>query len=157
MKQTTFYTESKNKGYDVLYINSYSKKYTLYLSYKDYDINLYGETPKHLTRDEFDKLLNTYKKEEIYDLSNYNPDERESFYRDSHHLDDCVDLIEINASKKEYILLYDIDERCTDGYDVIGNEIFPTYVSSGVFEVVLAGLKASGYKEVEDFCDVLLR
>ena len=157
MKKSTFYTESKSSGYDILHLNRSGKTYSLYLSYKDYDVNLYGKFAEHLARDEFDNLLNSYRKYEVYDLSNYDPDNYERFYRDSTYSEFDVDLIEINVPKKEYIVSYGVDEMETDGYDLIGNEIYSTYVSSGVFNVIISGLKARGFKEVEEFNDVLLR
>lgn len=153
MKQTTFYTESKKQGYDIIYVDSRQKSYSLYLNYKDYDVDLYGEEPKHISRDEFDKLLNSYEKYEEFDLTGYDPNSYERFYRDCHNSEDNVDLIEINAVKKEYALSLDVDEMNTDGYDLIGNPICSTYVSKTVFDVIVAGVKANGFKEVEAFND----
>ena len=155
IKHSTFYTESKITGYDIVCIDYRAKSHSLYLNYKDYDVDLHGETPKYLSRSEFDKLLSLYTKHEVFDLKNYNPNHYERFYRESIYTAYNVDLIEINSAKKEFILSLDVDERISDGYDLIGNEIYCTDISDAVFDAILTGIKAAGFKEVEAFDDVL--
>lgn len=54
MEHSTFYTESQiGNGYDILCIHSKKKKYSLFLNYKDYDVNPYGEWPILISREEF--------------------------------------------------------------------------------------------------------
>lgn len=157
MKNLAFYAKSqKGGGYDIIsffYTYSREKKYNLYLNYKTYDVDIFGETPREVSREDFNKLLCSYIKAEEYDLSHYDPENYERFYRDSLHSEDDVDLIEINHVKGQYVVGYGIDDRCTDGYDIIGNEIYSTYVSSVVFGAILSGLKSKGFEEVEAFDD----
>ncbi|MBQ8146162.1 MAG: hypothetical protein IJ039_05210 [Clostridia bacterium] len=154
MRHSTFSTNSKNnKGYDIICIDYKRRSYSLYLNYKDDDVNPFGEWPKAISRIEFDRLLGSYKKYEEFDLSAYDPDNYERFYRESHYSEDDVDIIVINAVKKEYTLGINTDEMNVDGYDLIGNPIFSTYVSDAVFDVIVMGVNAKGFKMVEKFDD----
>lgn len=161
MSKSLFYTESINGiGYDYFYIyrTTKEKSGTLYLNYKysyDYSKSEFfdGETPTHIERKEFDSLLSEYVIDEEYDLSVYDPYAYERFYRECPNSDQLVDYIEICATKKQYVLLFGADDRVTDGYDVIHNEIFSNYVSGDVFELIIAGVKAKNFEEVEDFND----
>lgn len=157
MSKSTFYTQSKTKGYDIIHIDQRYYSYSLFLNYKDCDVFLYGEKPQRISREKFDKLLSTYKKYEVFDLSNYDPDNYESFYSESDW--DCytVDIININVATKEYTLEENVDDMYTDGYDIIGNEVFSTDVSKFVFDAILEGIKLQGFKEVEQFNDIVLR
>lgn len=156
--ENVFYTEARSKGYDFVHIYyHYGLKeiiYTLFLNYKNSDLwlDLYEGEKRYLPRREFDKILNSYKKDMEYDLSHYDPDHRESFYRDCPFCDcdDEIDLLQIDYAKKKYSINYGVCE-CTDGYDMIGNPIFPTYVSSRVFDVIVAGLSKKGFVKVEKF------
>lgn len=161
MKQSVFYTESKiGKGYDIIHIyyKPYKRKmsYTLYLNYKDWDVDLDPcdeLPPRHLTRQELDEMLQNYELDESYDLTDYDPHNYERFYRDTPNSEDDVDLVVIHRNKKEYTASYGVDSRHTDGYDVIGNPIYSTYVGEKMFNVIMAGLRAKGYKEVKQFED----
>ncbi|MBQ7761299.1 MAG: hypothetical protein IJ400_04510 [Clostridia bacterium] len=163
MKQAVFYTESKiGKGYDIIHIyyKVYSKKmfYTLYLNYKDWNVDLnldcYDKAPpKYLTRPEFDEMLSNYELDESFDLTGYDPDNYERFYRDSPNSLDDVDVIIIHTKRKEYTISYGVDVCHTDGCDIIGNSIDSTYIGDKVFNIIKAGLKSKGYKEVETFGD----
>ena len=157
MSKSTFYTNSKIKGYDIVHIDPRYLSYSLFLNYKDCDVDLYGEKPQKLSREKFDKLISSHKKYEVYDLLNYDPDNYERFYRESDW--DCytVDILEINHVTKEYTLAENVDDINTDGYDVIGNEVFSTDVSEIVFDAIVEGIKLQGFKEVEEFNDIVLR
>ena len=152
MEIDVFYTKSKLKGYDIVYIGP-RKKYSLYLNYKDYDVDMYGsKKPHRLSREKFDELIASCKKYEVYDLSNYDPDNYERFYRESVY--DCnnnIDLLEIDIVKKEYVLMMNTSDLNSDGYDLIGNPIFSVYVGEIVFDAILFGIKELGFKEVADF------
>jgi hypothetical protein len=161
MYQSIFYTESKiGKGYDIihLYHKPYARKmyYTLYLNYKDWNVDLgfFDELPpKYLTRQELDEMQNGYKLDESYDLTGYDPRNYERFHRDTPNSEDDVDLVVIHRNKKEYTASYGVDSSHTDGYDVIGNPIYSTYVGEKMFNIIMAGLRVKGYKEVKQFED----
>ena len=151
MESNVFYTSSKVKGYDIVCIGS-RNKCSLYLNYKDYDIDMYGSKPKFLSREKFDELIASCKKYEVYDLSNYDPDNYERFYRESVY--DCnnnIDLLKIDVVKKEYILMINTSYMNSDGYDLVGNPIFSVDVGETVFDAILFGIKELGFKEVADF------
>ena len=94
---------------------------------------------------------------QIYDLLNYDPDNYERFYKESDWDFYTVDIIKINHVTKEYTLAENVSDMHTDGYDVIGNEIFSTDVSEIVFDAIVEGIKLQGFKEVEKFNDIVLR
>lgn len=154
MKDTTLYTNSKiGDGYDIVEIDTKMKKYTLYLNYKDSCINVRGEVAKFISRKKFDRLLSSFIENEVFDLSGYDPDRYERFYRSCPFSEFDVDTIVIDFANKEFTVEYCADERSTDGYDIIGNEIFYTYLSKSSFSALLQGLKAKGFKEVKAFDD----
>ncbi len=155
MKWTSYYTISKSKSrYDIVEVNLKEKSYCLYLGCNDFDACLTGGKPVYLCREEFDKVLSAYKQSEVLDLSKYNPEDYTRFYRESIY--DCytVDMIEINSVTKEYTLRFDISDSNTDGCDVLGNEIYSTYVGDLIFDAIVEGIKISGFKEVSEFNDI---
>ena len=73
--------------------------------------------------------------------------EWERFYTDAKEQNEegFVDQISIDVINKVYSLGEKVDIADTDGEDEDGNEIYSFYVSRGVFDIILEGLKAKGY------------
>ncbi|MCH5180792.1 MAG: hypothetical protein J1F32_06235 [Erysipelotrichales bacterium] len=74
----------------------------------------------------------------------------EMFYTESKTGEDClVDQISIDIKRKKYILEIDTDDRVTDGCDSKGKEIYSSYVSRFVFDIIVQAIK-----ENEDFTEI---
>ncbi len=58
-----------------------------------------------------------------------------------------VDQISIDKDSKEYLLQKNEDERITDGCLPGGYEINSIYVSRFIFDIIVEGVKQSGFKE----------
>lgn len=74
----------------------------------------------------------------------------EMFYTDSHKsLEEefLVDQISIDKVNKRYILDIDAYDLVTDGYDAENNQVNSTYVSRFIFDIIVEGVKQSGFKE----------
>lgn len=72
------------------------------------------------------------------------------FYTDSHKsLEEefLVDQISIDKVNKRYILDIDAYDLVTDGYDTENNQVNSTYVSRFIFDIIVEGVKQSGFKE----------
>ena len=79
----------------------------------------------------------------------FNYEEWELFYTNSDKDDDYVNQICIDVARKRYILELDADHRVTDGFDEFGNEIYSYYVSKEIFNIIVNGVKESGFKECQ--------
>lgn len=78
----------------------------------------------------------------------FNVTEWELFYTTSEKDEDyLVNQICIDAVNKRYILETDVSCYVTDGFDECGNEIFSTYVSKEVFDILVKSVKENGFKE----------
>ena len=62
---------------------------------------------------------------------------------------DLVDQVSIDVVNKRYLVDESVDLLVTDGCDEEGTEIYSTYVSKEIFDIILQGLKLKGYKENE--------
>ena len=74
----------------------------------------------------------------------------EMFYTDSHKSleeERLVDQISIDKVNKRYILDIDAYDLVTDGYDAENNQVNSTYVSRFIFDIIVEGVKQSGFKE----------
>ena len=58
-----------------------------------------------------------------------------------------VDQISIDKVNKRYILDIDAYDLVTDGYDTENNQVNSTYVSRFIFDIIVEGVKQSGFKE----------
>ena len=70
----------------------------------------------------------------------------ERFYADSINNDDLIDLIVVDTENKRYALHLNQKDAITDGEDEFGNEIFSTYVSRSILDIIIEGVKE------KDFC-----
>ena len=76
----------------------------------------------------------------------------ERFYTDAEGQNiegELVDYLAIDVVNKEYVLYQNAFDAITDGEDEFGNEIYSTYVSREIFDIILQGVKSNGYKQVE--------
>lgn len=58
-----------------------------------------------------------------------------------------VDQIFIDVVNKVYLFYQEVNDYMIDGYDEFDNELCSIYVSTEVIDIILQGLKASGYKQ----------
>ncbi len=75
----------------------------------------------------------------------------EMFYTESeiqNKEEDLVDQLSIDAVNKIFLLYKSVSDMVTDGYDDEGAEIYSTYISREIFDIILQGLKSKGYKEI---------
>lgn len=68
------------------------------------------------------------------------------YYTDSDKGEDFVNIVSIDCVNKRYILEYGINSLVTDSIDEHGNDIGYAYISEGLFEIIVCGLKGLGYK-----------
>ena len=100
------------------------------------------ELAKNSSFDEIKRIIeendNFFKKECLYTRISNNEDE-EGFY--------LVDTLEFDHILKTYKYGKEQPDWVTDGYTELGEEIYYTYVSKQLFEIILLGLKQKGYKK----------
>lgn len=73
----------------------------------------------------------------------------EMFYTTSKKDEERVDQVSIDVANKRYVLEINAKDEVTDGYDEFGEEINSVFVSRFVFDLIINGLKNSGFKEVK--------
>ena len=170
-----YYTNAKSgQGFDVLMYHENNKFYDLYYNVqsKSYLDNLWCDLV-YLEMADFENKIESlkksrYKMDDCIDAFDYNPYRWNRFYTTSVVDDDinddgddyyddyddddyddcykCVDQIEIDLKRREYVLYLNADDRITDGYDMFYNEMFSTYLDREIFDLVVEGIKAKGFK-----------
>ena len=77
----------------------------------------------------------------------------EKFYTDAksqNKEESLVDQICIDVVNKVYVFFQEVTDAITDGWDENDNENCSIYVSREVLDIILQGLKVSGYKQVKN-------
>ena len=72
------------------------------------------------------------------------------FYTTSDTNNSLINQIKIDEKSQKYVLSLNADENITYEYDVFGQEIYSTYVSRRVFDLILDGVKSKGYKKLDE-------
>ena len=76
----------------------------------------------------------------------------EMFYTNSkmqNEDEDLVDQISIDVVNKVFVLYESVSSKIIDGVDMHGNEFYSYYVSREIFDILLQGLKANGYRKAK--------
>ncbi len=68
--------------------------------------------------------------------------------------EDLVDQINIDKKNKRFFLQLNGGYYITDGYDCTGEIIYSSSVSREVFDIIVEGVKAKGYREIKDFREI---
>ena len=71
----------------------------------------------------------------------------ENFYTDSDKGEDFVNHISIDVANKRFILDEGVSYLITDGFDENSKEVYSTYVSKAIFDMILKGVKENNYTE----------
>lgn len=152
MREEYFYTESNTNGrFDLLVYYISEDYFEVFLNARGKDYASGGLNNTYLKRCDFDLKINELKKNGVYDAgvvdtSNYDHNRFLIFYTASAEDEGLMTRLKIDVSENCFSVMPNL-EGCIDSYNIFGNPIDSLDVNNEVFNLLIDGAKARGYKE----------